>query len=231
MRNYCEVSLKAALASCTLSNCSQGFETTFELEMATFAPQPAPSPREVVSTPSPRWTRSPTISEKSPPNIASALNGEAGEEASIMRPVSLRQRGPTLSILSGRRKDSDPARPAELTNGTVEANSHHRRSTSSKDRNRRSLFRNPVASIGDAIDSKTSTWEATLGAARKSFDQATTAVSEVPSNHLQPEDGGGDAELGKRGSVRKRLSMLRLGGGGGGKKNKGPGMMGSLDEE
>lgn len=193
---------------------------TFAPEIATFAPPPPPLRRDAMITPSPPWRRSPTVSDRSPPqaNIASALGASLGEEASVLRPVSLRQRGPTLSILGGRRKDSDPSRPTELLNGTNDKTSH-RRSGSSKDFSRRSILRNTIPETASRPEN-TPDWGASLGL-RKSSDKA--AVNEISTK----VSGEPEAALGKRGSVRKRLSMLRIGGGG---AKKG-GNMSSLDEE
>ena len=199
----------------------------FAPEIMTFAPPPAPAPKEALSTPSPQWRRSPVVSEKTPPamNMASTLNTSAGEqEASVLRPVSLRQRGPTLSILGGRRKDSDPTRPAEPLNGITEIPAH-RRSASSKEDARRSILRNPLTDVGSPVQNGGTDWSASLGL-RKSTDRAR--VSEVaagPGQEPQQQEQEQTA-IGKRGSVRKRLSMLRIGGG----AKKG-GNMGSLDEK
>ena len=162
-------------------------------------------------------------SEQSPPpvNIASALSGSMGEEASVLRPVSLRQKGPTLSLLGGRRKDSDPIRPVEIVNGTQETASH-RRSTSGKNGARRSILRNPLTENSTGMNGD---WGVNL--AMKKSSEAPPAVSEIPNNN---KNDSSEPEVGKRGSVRKRLSMLRLGGGGGKKGGGGRGL-GSLDEE
>jgi hypothetical protein len=70
-------------------------------------------------------------------------------------------------------------------------------------------------------------WGASLGL-RKSTDKAR--INETFSSadpQLQQPQQQQQAGIGKRGSVRKRLSMLRIGGGG----TKKTGNMGSLDEE
>jgi hypothetical protein len=198
----------------------------FAPEIMTFAPPPAPAPKEALSTPSPQWRRSPVVSEKTPPpmNMASTLNGSVEQEASVLRPVSLRQRGPTLSILGSRRKDSDPARPAEPLNGIAE-HPAHRRSASSKDDSRRSILRNPSSDVGSPVLNGGTDWGTSLGL-RKSTDRPRVSEVSASAGQQPQQQGQEQVGVGKRGSVRKRLSMLRIGGGA--KKTSN---MGSLDEE
>ncbi|KAK0389792.1 hypothetical protein NLU13_3365 [Sarocladium strictum] len=213
-----------------LEELQQGFEITFAPEIATFAPPPAPAPSEAMPTPSPQWKRSPTVSDRSPPpaNIASTLNASVGEqEASVLRPVSLRQRGPTVSILAGRRKDSDPSSPQENTNGTTEPLSQSH-STSSKENNRRSLLRNPLADVTHPGENGGTDWGASLGLRRSTDKARVTETYSSADPQSKEQERPQQVNIGKRGSVRKRLSLLRIGGSGGTKKS---GTMGSLDEE
>jgi hypothetical protein len=97
------------------------------------------------------------------------------------------------------------------------------RRSESKENNRRSLLRNPLADMQN--ENGGTDW--TLGL-RKSLDKARVHESYSDADpKLQQQQEQPQAALGKRGSVRKRLSMLRIGGGG----TKKTGNMGSLDEE
>lgn len=187
------------------------FEITFEPEIAVFAP-PQPQ-RDAATTPSPIWRSSAPSSEQQSPqrNIAGVLNGVGAEEASIIRPVSAR-RGTRLSFLGGKKKSSQDITnemPLHI-NGDAEDSSAHGRAMS-KDTTKRSLFR-------PSLDNGRGENGARVSAERRgSKDDTASADKDEPS----PVKRGG--------SVRKRLSMLKLGG----KKSSknGGGMMGSLDEE
>ncbi|KAM5351865.1 hypothetical protein ACJ41O_004588 [Fusarium nematophilum] len=198
------------------------FESTFAPEIAHFAP-PLPQ-REQTTTPSPTWRRSSPSSEGSPKNqnMGANLNGVTTEEASVIRPVSVRQRGTRLSFLGGKKKEPElPTEPEEPA-GDVETASSRSRSlshTQSRDNHRRSFFRTP------SHDEKHP--ESPGGfSSRASLEQI-----------IRGGGGGGDGDraadnkagggLAKKNSVRKRFSMLKLGR----KGSKGNGMMGSLDEE
>ncbi|KAJ3536568.1 hypothetical protein NM208_g6664 [Fusarium decemcellulare] len=193
------------------------FETTFAPEIAHFTP-PQPQ-REQVTTPSPTWRRSSPSSESSPKNqkVGTTLNGVTTEEASVIRPVSMRQRGTRLSFLGGKKKEPELPTEPEETAADIETASTHSRSLShsqSKDNGRRhSFFRT------QSLDEKHP--ESPGGfSSRGSFDQTGGGDDKAVEN----KPGGG---LGKKNSVRKRFSMLKLGR----KGSKGNGMMGSLDEE
>ncbi|RGP76168.1 hypothetical protein FSPOR_290 [Fusarium sporotrichioides] len=192
------------------------FESTFAPEIAHFTP-PQPQ-RELVATPSPTWKRSSRSSSASlkNKNAGVAVNGVTTEEASVIRPVS--KRGTRLSFLGGSKKKEPelPTEPEEV-NGDIETASNLSRSLSqgqSKEQGRRhSFFRAP------SQDEKHPESPGGLNG-RGSLDQ---------------QFGGGDNSndkpvenklASKKGSVRKRFSMLKLG-----RKGKGNGMMGSLDEE
>jgi dedicator of cytokinesis protein 3 len=192
------------------------FESTFAPEIAHFTP-PQPQ-RELVATPSPTWKRSSRSSSASlkNKNAGVAVNGVTTEEASVIRPVS--KRGTRLSFLGGSKKKEPelPTEPEEV-NGDIETSSNLSRSLSqgqSKEQGRRhSFFRAP------SQDEKHPESPGGLNG-RGSLDQ---------------QFGGGDKSndkpvenklSSKKGSVRKRFSMLKLG-----RKGKGNGMMGSLDEE
>ncbi|RSL97621.1 hypothetical protein CDV31_012947 [Fusarium ambrosium] len=193
------------------------FESTFAPEIAHFTP-PQPQ-REQVTTPSPTWRRSSPSSEGSPRNMNIAA--VATEEASVIRPVS--KRGTRLSFLGGKKKEPElPAEPEE-TAGDIETASTHSRSlshTQSRD-HRHSFFRtqsredkHPMSPGGFS--------------SRGSFEQIGFGDDKAVETKIGSSGGGGGGgSLGKKNSVRKRFSMLKIGR----KSSKGNGMMGSLDEE
>ncbi|KAG4259367.1 hypothetical protein FPRO04_03459 [Fusarium proliferatum] len=190
------------------------FESTFASEIAHFMP-PQPQ-RETVTTPSPTWRRLSRSSEASPKhkNIGVSVNGVTTEEASVIRPVS--KRGTRLSFLGGSKK-KEPELPTEPEEPAVdiETASNLSRSLSrsqSKEQNRRhSFFR------AQSHDEKHPESPGGLSS-RGSFDQQFGGGNERAVENKIPS---------KKGSVRKRFSMLKLGR----KGSKGNGMMGSLDEE
>ncbi|KAH7192058.1 uncharacterized protein B0J16DRAFT_262224 [Fusarium flagelliforme] len=190
------------------------FESTFAPEIAHFTP-PQPQ-RELVATPSPTWRRSSRSSEASPKNKSAgvAVNGVTAEEASVIRPVS--KRGTRLSFLGGTKK-KEPELPTEPEEATVdiETASNLSRSLSQsqgKEHGRRhSFFRT------QSQDEKHPESPGGLSS-RGSLDQQFGAPNEKPVENKLAS---------KKGSVRKRFSMLKIGR----KGSKGNGVMGSLDEE
>lgn len=182
------------------------FETTFEAEIAIFSP-----PEPVQQRASPTWRRSSPSNggSTSTPGISSVMNGVRTEEASVVRPVSTQQRSTRLSFLN-KRKPSDPAEANFLINGDVEPSTTSHGRTASKDPSRRASFFRVASS--DALN-------------RTPTEQTHTSVED----RRPSETSDKTPSLSKKGSVRKRLSMLKLGGG---KKSGGKqGAMGSLDEE
>lgn len=127
--------------------------------------------------------------------------------------MSLKARSGRLSFLGSKRKDSDPpGRDASLINGEstdAKPTSSHSGGAAKDNPRRGSFFR--VQSADAANDRKDS-----------------TDVSSGRRSSEREEGSGPDNGLGKKGSVRKRLSLLKLGKKGGKGTN---GTMGSLDEE
>jgi len=229
------------------------FESTFAPEIAVFMPsQPI---REVNPSPTPSWTRSPPTTTPFAPQPQKTggpllANGATTEEVKILQPISLRQgRGARLSFLGGRKKDAkENVPPLPHINGDGHAYEDETsalsrsRSTGKENGNRRSFFRghssseNAVgrsggytngtemspATVGGGRVDQSMDWVTDSGAARESTD--ATAVDRERTLSDQGSGGGGIQSLG---SVRKRLSILRLGK----KSSKGNGLMGSLDEE
>lgn len=189
-----------------------------------FAPPPPASPREAASTPSTVFRGSLGSGEQSPQwqNIASPLSGSKAEETAVIQQLSLRHRGARLSFLGGRKQESEPAAESEKTNGDSDAGSSHRRSLSRGPGLRRSIFRSqPTEEDHDGRQ---------VGSARRSSSVGKDSLDggSVKDGKSATDDEG--SGIGKRGSMRKRLSRLNM------KlskrSGKGAGLaMGSLNEE
>jgi dedicator of cytokinesis protein 3 len=181
--------------------------------------------------------------------IGSALeNGlSVVEEAAAAQPVSMRQRGTRLSFLGGRRRESKESNgDAMIANGELniinnnnnDTASHGGRSRDSKDLGRRSLFRakssdvNIAAHLGNGHhygESKPSV-ESNHGQPQpvpSSTPRKSNEVIGVYEKHAGPDKEFDAAGLNKVGSVRKRLSMLKLGR----KTSKLNGTMGGVEEQ
>lgn len=144
------------------------------------------------------------------------MNGVRTEEVSVVRPVPVQQRSGRLSFLN-KRKSSGPLRESTLMNGDGETPVTSPTRTMSRDAQRRaSFFR---VSSGDS-----------KRAANTEHPGASAVEDERRPSQASGKDEsgseGGGPGVSKRGSVRKRLSMLRLG-----RKSSKAGLMGSLDEE
>jgi dedicator of cytokinesis protein 3 len=162
-----------------------------------------------------------------PQNLAAVIsNGTTAEDSSIVQPVSLRQgRGTRLSFLGGRKKEPQQTNgePQPL-NGDIETASTRSRSLSKDNLHRRSFFRSHsqdvVAQPPNGND--TSDWVTDSGG-RESTETSIAEKLARNGEKMQQDQPG----VVKMGSVRKRLSLLKLG-----KKNsKGGGVMNSVDEE
>lgn len=141
------------------------------------------------------------------------MNGGTTEEASVVRPVSLHHRNTRLSFLN-KRKPSESRRDSTHVNGDGGSpGSSHSRGISKDHFRRASFFR-----VQSGDQKRSTILEQALPSRERSHSEASTqdghASDSAPS-------------LGKRASVRKRLSMLGIGR----KGNKQGGIMGSLDEE
>ncbi|KAI5467023.1 hypothetical protein BGZ63DRAFT_398637 [Mariannaea sp. PMI_226] len=188
------------------------FESTFAPEIAHFAP---PQPAREVSPPSSTWRRSSRGSDD--PTVVSPLKGVTTEEASVIRPVSMRHRGARLSFLggSGKKRELDLPPNVDENGAEAETESNHSRSHShsqSRDNSRRSFFRTQSHEEKNPDNSYSG------------FRRSLEVVSPTEDNSAEKQGGGGG--LTKKNSVRKRFSMLKLG-----KKSSKTTMMGSLDEE
>ncbi|KAL6400667.1 Dedicator of cytokinesis protein 1 [Ilyonectria robusta] len=189
------------------------FESNFAPEIAYFAP---PQPQRETSTPSPTWKRASHSESPRQPINGTPINGVTTEEASVIRPVSMRQKGARLSFLGGKKMQLDlPPEPEEKA-VDVDTSSTRSRSfsnTQSRDNRRHSFFRT------QSLEDKHHDNHHGGFGGRGSFE-----VHVEPLNDKPTEKAGGG--LTKKNSVRKRFSMLKLGK----KTSKGTGMS-SLDEE
>ncbi|KZL82565.1 sh3 domain-containing protein [Colletotrichum incanum] len=210
------------------------FETTFAPEIALFAP---PQPTRDSANGSQTWRRSSPSTEQASPQPQSAAgaitNGVVAEEVSTVQPIAIRQgRGTRLSFLGGRKKES-PVLQQTISDTPVSGDSEDNGSQRSRsfsrtqdNPSRRSFFRAPSTDAPRILGSNdaTSEWVTDSGG-RQSLDAGmnlTEKEREYRDERLTESPG-----IAKRGSVRKRLSLLKLGK----KSNKNGSAMGSVHEE
>ncbi|KDN60659.1 putative SH3 domain-containing protein [Colletotrichum sublineola] len=213
----------------------QYFESTFAPEIALFAPQ---QPTRDFTNTQP-WRRSSPSTEQGSPQLQSTTGGATdnaavAEQVSTVQPIAIRQgRGTRLSFLGGRKKHSPV--PQQTTNSSSPINgepedtvSQHSRSVSrAQDTSSRlSFFRAPSTDggrINGSIDAG-SEWVTDSGG-RQSSDIGFNLTEK--EREYRDERLSDDPIVVKRSSVRKRLSLLKLG-----KKSKqNGGVMGSVHEE
>ncbi|KAK6225691.1 SH3 domain-containing protein [Colletotrichum tabaci] len=215
----------------------QYFESTFAPEIALFAP---PQPTRDSANGSQTWRRSSPSTEQASPQPQSTAgggvsNGVVAEEVSTVQPIAIRQgRGTRLSFLGGRKKESPPVLQqtngdAPSANGEAEDNVSQRSRSFSKSQdnpNRRSFFRAPSTDAPRILGSNdaTSEWVTDSGGRQSSDAGINLTEKEREYRDERPVE---DVGIVKRGSVRKRFSMLKLGK----KSNKSSGAMGSVHEE
>ncbi|KAI8634268.1 SH3 domain-containing protein [Xylariaceae sp. FL1651] len=207
------------------------FTSTFAPEIAVFAP---PQPHgDTHSTTSPTWRRSSpsTDSGQLKGNIQNSLtNGTAIlEEASAAQPISMRQRGARLSFLGGKRKDSqqsngDISNSVHTKGENSESNSQHSRSKENP--NRRTIFRTQSTDTNSSSNyhrTNGSTDAATFPSVPDRSRKSKEIIDVVEGDFGRSGDGG----VLRMGSVRKRLSILKLGK----KPSKPNGIMAGVNEE
>ncbi|KAI1453523.1 hypothetical protein F4805DRAFT_461709 [Annulohypoxylon moriforme] len=218
----------------------KGYEDSYKHFLSTFAPEIAifapvqPSRETATNTPSPTWQRASPTSENHPqehkPSV-SLTNGTGIVEEAAVQPLSMRQRGTRLSFLGGKKKDSQQLNGdvMNLQQPKADSDSNSQVSKGKDNSNRRSIFRSQsndtnISSNQYAqpypngiVDPTTPDW--VIDRSRKSKE----IVDVVERDFDRPNDGG----IGFN-SVRKRLSMLKLG-----KKPSKPNgfFMGGVNEE
>lgn len=151
------------------------------------------------------------------------------EEASAAQPISLKQRGTRLSFLGGKRKNSKDMNSGDsgLSSGDAESNSS--RGQKEANNNRKSFFRTHTgeSNLGGPQPNVTSQPQGEVAATdwAQSMSRKSSEVVDVYDRSSSEEKPFSGARIG---SVRKRLSMLRLGGKW---PHKAHGPMGGVDEE
>ncbi|KAI1179699.1 SH3 domain-containing protein [Nemania sp. FL0916] len=232
------IMIKRALTSFSESSNQilvKGYQDLYPRFISTFAPEialfaPVRPQKDTNSGASPTWQRSSPISENGQfrGNISTSLTAGTAivEEASTIQPIALRQRGARLSFLGGKTKGSrqsngDTTSPTQNTGGSSESISQYSRSkdnlgrvfTQSMDTD---LSVNPHPRNG-SIDAAASI--SIMNRSRKSKE----TVDVVEEDLGRPAEGG----VMRIGSVRKRLSMLKLGK----KPSRSNGITGGVSEE
>jgi len=207
---------------------------------------PAQPQSKELLTPSPTWPRSSPTDTVPPtlrtPNIAGPLTTITTEEVSTVQPVSLRQgRGARLSFLGGRKKENTPPQSSS-TNGEMphaQTNGTGVERRSKDNPNRRSFFRPDKPQTngdghGPPQSVASSDWLTDAGPGESidtsMLEKEIAITTSTPPGSQQTDVGPGGVAvaLGKTGSVRKRLSLLRLGK----KTSRTNGLsMGAVDEE
>ncbi|ORY56105.1 SH3 domain-containing protein [Pseudomassariella vexata] len=187
----------------------QHFESTFAPEIAVFTP-PQSNREPVSATPSPSWRRSSPITEQSPVQnrslgAAFANGNSVVEEASAAQHVSLKQRGTRLSFLGGRKKESrDSNEDSSQANASADTDTTSQHSRSKE--NRKSFFR----PLPNDNHNSVSMFNHQHYGSQPTLDSAPRKSTEI----VGVAEKGQDRALGgapRVGSVRKRLSLLKLG--------------------
>ncbi|KAI3327834.1 SH3 domain-containing protein [Xylariaceae sp. AK1471] len=204
------------------------FASTFAPEIATFTPPQ--SQRGIGSGGSPTWQRSSPTTEGGQlnGNIRTSLtNGTAiVEEASAVRPISMRQRGARLSFLGGKRKGSQPSNgeapsPVQANGENSESNSQH--SKSKENLNRILRVQSIDTNSSSNQQHRNGSIDATGPASVPDRSRKSKEVIDIVEGDFRTGEGG----VMRIRSVRKRLSILKLGK----KPSRSNGIMGGVNEE
>lgn len=169
------------------------------------------------------------VSEQTPVTSMAAVASQDTTEASVIQPVRT-ARGARLSFLNGKKKDQ--AKP----NGEQPARSRGPSLTQPQTRTQRS----GTQSSANTESAQTRARSGSGQAPRRSLFRHEAPPTESSSEWVTDSNTGTSLEIGDRdgdkgvgvhkmGSVRRRLSMLKIGKRGGSVRRRGP--MGSLDEE
>jgi len=212
------------------SNASVDFSTTFAPELAVFAPPRLQ--KDAGPSVSSTWPRSSPITTDGGQlrgNIRTSLtNGTAVlEEASAVRPISLRQRGTRLSFRGGRRKGSqqsngDVPSPVQSNGENSESNSQHSKSIENMNRMLRTQPSNISSSPSYPL--RNDSLDVTGSSSIPSRSRKSKEIVDVVESDFGRLGEGGVLRIR---SVRKRLSVLKLGK----RPSKSNGFVGGLSEE
>ncbi|KAI0451532.1 SH3 domain-containing protein [Xylaria acuta] len=203
------------------------FLSTFAPEIAIFAPQ-----RDTNSGSSPTWQRSsPTReSRQMRGNIRTSLtNGTAiVEEASTVQPIALRQRGARLSFLGGKTKgprqsNGETSSFTQVTGEGSESNSQYSKNKDNLSRILRSQSIDTFNS-GSNHHPRNGSLDVTGSASIQDRSRKSRELVDIVEGDFSRSVEGGVLRMG---SVRKRLSMLKLGK----KPSRSNGIVGGVHEE
>ncbi|KAI0435866.1 SH3 domain-containing protein [Xylaria telfairii] len=205
------------------------FLSTFAPEVAIFAPT---APRHTSTGSFPTWQRSPHARESGQTrgNIRTSLtNGTAiVEEASTVQPITLRQRGARLSFLGGKTKGARQANGetssfTHMTGETSESNSQY---SKSKDNLSRILRSQSIDTVNSGSNHHPRNGSVDVTGSASILDRSNKSRDLVD---IIEGDFSRSIESGvlRMGSVRKRLSILKLGK----KPSRSNGIVGGVHEE
>ncbi|KAI0556016.1 SH3 domain-containing protein [Xylaria curta] len=206
------------------------FLSTFAPEIAIFAPT-APQ-RDTGSGSSPGWQRSSPTRESGQTrgNIRTSLtNGTAiVEEASTVQPIALRQRGARLSFLGSKAKGSPRSNGegsvfTQITGGSSESNSQYSKSKDNLSRLLRSQSFDTTNS-GPNHHPRNGSLDITGSDSIQYRSQKSRELVDIVEGDFGRSIEGGVTRIG---SVRKRLSILKLGK----KPSRSNGIVGGVREE
>lgn len=221
----------SVLTSSRLTDLTQGYESTFAPEIELFTvPQP---PQETPST-ARAWQSTP-VSEPTPVTSVAAMASQETTEASVVQPVRA-GRGARLSFLGGKKKDQ-PRQSVEQSRPRGHSQTQPPQSRTQRSATQSSANTDSAQSRSRSGSNNTATRRG-AAAARQSEEGArngdtgsewVTDSSARESLEIGDKDGDKGVGIHKRGSVRKRLSMLKFGKRGNSVRERA--IMGSLDEE
>ncbi|SPO03290.1 related to dock180 protein [Cephalotrichum gorgonifer] len=224
----------ATFAKSPIDTLSRNHEELYRYFEITFAPEielfMIPQATQDLASPAGMWHPSP-ISEKTPVTSLVAAVSQDASEASVIQPVKP-GRGARMSFLGGKKKDvvrsseeqqRDRMRSTTQSSANTDSGLSRARSGAGNGvaNGRRGVFRQqseapPPSYQGTANGDAGGEWVTDSNTGQESLE-------------IGDKDGNKGVGIHKMGSVRKRLSMLKIGKRGGGKGDRA--VMGSLDEE
>ncbi|GAP83641.2 putative sh3 domain-containing protein [Rosellinia necatrix] len=214
----------------------KGYQDLYPHFMSTFAPEIAifaPTRPQGDTSPgaSPAWQRFTPTRESGQlrGNIRTSLtNGTAVvEEASTVQPIALRQRGARLSFLGGKMKGAQPSNRDSIgaTQGVGESSESNSQYSRSKETPSRVLRAQSIdTTSGSNSHRKNGSVDARVSTSIADRSRKSREIVDVVEGSFGRTVEGGVLRIG---SVRKRLSMLKLGK----KPSRYNGITGSVDEE
>lgn len=197
--------MPATAATSRQAELQRKFEISFAPEVAQFAPPPPP---DSMSTPSTTFKSTPSMPQSPWNSVMSPMTSPRGEEVAVGRQVTLQPRGTRLSFLGGKKKSH-----GEMESSPGPGIGSHRRSQS-KDTSIQSRLRSPIVDVASPVLERRDS-AVSRDSSGKNTSEGRQSIDREPSL------------LKRGGSMRKRLSMLKIG-----LKPSLSGLtMGSVDEE